>query len=87
MLDTNEPHTEAQGGVISRTRYTEEFKAEAVKQVTERGHAVVDVAARLGFELVYVTDMPHSARSVTDLENGRIYLPPASIPGVWPSRA
>jgi hypothetical protein len=24
---------------------------------------------------------PHSARSVTDLENGRIYLPPASIPG------
>jgi hypothetical protein len=25
--------------------------------------------------------LPHSARSVTDLENGRIYLPPASIPG------
>ncbi|HWH98039.1 MAG TPA: ImmA/IrrE family metallo-endopeptidase, partial [Pseudolysinimonas sp.] len=32
-------------------------------------------------ELVYVGDLPHSARSVTDLENGRIYLPPASIPG------
>ncbi len=42
---------------------------------------VSEMAARLGFELVYVTDLPHSTRSVTDLENGRIYLPPASIPG------
>lgn len=39
------------------------------------------MARKLGFELVYVNDLPHSARSVTDLENGRIYLPPASIPG------
>lgn len=39
------------------------------------------IAERLGFELVHVGDLPHSARSVTDLENGRIYLPPASIPG------
>ena len=30
------------------TRYTAEFKAEAVKQVTERGHGVVEVAQRLG---------------------------------------
>ncbi len=29
-------------------RYTEEFKVEAVKQITERGHAAADVAARLG---------------------------------------
>lgn len=42
---------------------------------------VSEIAARLGFELVYVTDLPHSTRSVTDLEHGRIYLPPASIPG------
>lgn len=42
---------------------------------------VNEIAARLGFELVYVTDLPHSTRSVTDLETGRIYLPPASIPG------
>ncbi|SDS42108.1 helix-turn-helix domain-containing protein [Agrococcus carbonis] len=42
---------------------------------------VSEMAARLGFELVYVTDLPHSTRSVTDLETGRIYLPPASIPG------
>ncbi|MGX5681339.1 helix-turn-helix domain-containing protein [Schumannella luteola] len=39
------------------------------------------IAERLGFELVHVGDLPHSARSVTDLENGRVYLPPASIPG------
>jgi len=29
-------------------RYTEEFKKEAVKQVTERGYSVSDVAKRLG---------------------------------------
>lgn len=29
-------------------RYSEEFKAEAIKQVTERGFGVVDVAHRLG---------------------------------------
>jgi hypothetical protein len=28
-----------------------------------------------------VNDLPHSTRSVTDLANHRIYLPPASIPG------
>lgn len=29
-------------------RFTEEFKIEAVRQVTERGHRVADVAERLG---------------------------------------
>ena len=29
-------------------RYTEEFKAEAVKQVSERGYAAAEVALRLG---------------------------------------
>ena len=32
---------------MSSKRYTEEFKIEAVKQVTDRGHSVADVAARL----------------------------------------
>jgi len=32
----------------SNKRYTEEFKMEAVKQVTERGYSVADVAVRLG---------------------------------------
>ena len=33
---------------MRKSRFTEEFKAEAIKQVTERGHKVVDVAQRLG---------------------------------------
>jgi transposase len=33
---------------MSNRQYTAEFKAEAVKQVLDRGFTVVDVAARLG---------------------------------------
>lgn len=33
---------------MSNQRYPEEFKTEAVKQITERGHKVADVSARLG---------------------------------------
>ncbi len=51
----------------------------------ERGalthHEVARMARHLGFEIIHVNDLPHSTRSVTDLKNGRIYLPPASIPG------
>ncbi|OAL80743.1 transposase [Acinetobacter sp. SFA] len=32
----------------SSKRYPEEFKIEAVKQVTEKGHSVSEVATRLG---------------------------------------
>jgi hypothetical protein len=39
------------------------------------------MAKHLGFSIIHVGDLPHSTRSVTDLENRRIYLPPASIPG------
>lgn len=61
----------------------------AQKLITDVGHttgaithrSVSEMAKKLGFELVHVGDLPHSARSVTDLANGRIYLPPASIPG------
>lgn len=47
--------------------------------VTHREVAVL--AERLGFTLIFVDDLPSNTRSITDLENGRIYLPPASIPG------
>ncbi|MCU1438271.1 MAG: family transcriptional regulator [Naasia sp.] len=51
----------------------------------ERGalthHDVARMARHLGFEIIHVNDLPHSTRSVTDLASGRIYLPPASIPG------
>jgi transposase len=33
---------------VSKQRYTSEFKDEAVRQVTEKGHSVQEVAARLG---------------------------------------
>lgn len=33
---------------MSEKRYTDEFKVESAKQITERGHSVRDVAARLG---------------------------------------
>lgn len=33
---------------MSSKRYTDEFKIEAVKQITERGYSVQDVASRLG---------------------------------------
>ncbi len=33
---------------MSSKRYPEEFKIEAVKQATEKGHSVADVANRLG---------------------------------------
>ena len=36
---------------MSSKRYTEEFKVEAVKQITDRGHSVAEVAGRLGVSI------------------------------------
>ena len=33
---------------MGHPRFTEDFKADAVKQITERGHSVSDVSQRLG---------------------------------------
>lgn len=33
---------------MKNPRYTDEFKAEAIKQITERGYGVLDVSKRLG---------------------------------------
>ena len=33
---------------MKRVSYTAQFKAEAVKQVIERGHGVMEVSSRLG---------------------------------------
>jgi transposase-like protein len=33
---------------MQRSKYTAEFKAEAVKQVVDNGRTVIDVASRLG---------------------------------------
>jgi len=82
-------NTELRLRMREAANYLPEIERLAEKQLKAAGHVsgalthrtVSIMAEQLGFELLYVADLPHSARSVTDLENGRIYLPPASIPG------
>ncbi|GAA3030182.1 XRE family transcriptional regulator [Microbacterium dextranolyticum] len=82
-------NTELRLRMREKNNYLPEIEQLAEKQLRAAGHtggalthrSVSVMAEQLGFELLYVDDLPHSARSVTDLENGRIYLPPASIPG------
>lgn len=82
-------NTEQRLQMRAQNNYLPEIERLAEKQLKAAGHVtgalthrtVSIMAEQLGFELIYVNDLPHSARSVTDLENGRIYLPPASIPG------
>jgi len=82
-------NTELRQRMRTLDNYVPEIEDIAEKLVADVGHttgalthrSVSMLAQRLGFELVHVDDLPYSARSVTDLENGRIYLPPASIPG------
>jgi XRE family transcriptional regulator, fatty acid utilization regulator len=42
---------------------------------------VARLAERLGFRLVHAEDLPASTRTITDLRNNIIYLPPATTPG------
>lgn len=42
---------------------------------------VAEIAGRVGLSIIHTDDLPHSARAVVDYERGRIYIPPASIPG------
>ena len=82
-------NTELRQRMRARDNHLPEIEKLAEDTVRSVGHqvgalthrSVSRMAQQLGFELVHVGDLPHSARSVTDLENGRIYLPPASIPG------
>jgi predicted transcriptional regulator/transcriptional regulator with XRE-family HTH domain len=63
--------------------YFPELEAQALDLLSAVGHSggpvsqqlVADMATHLGFSLHYVSDLPHSTRSVTDKRNGRIYLP------------
>jgi transcriptional regulator with XRE-family HTH domain len=82
-------NTELRAMMRARDNHLPEIEKLAEDQLRLAGHTTGALTHRetrrmaenLGFELVHVNDLPHSARSVTDLENGRIYLPPASIPG------
>ena len=82
-------NTELRLRMRAQDNYLGDIDTLAEKHLRAAGHVqgalthrtVSIMAEKLGFELIYVNDLPHSTRSVTDLENGRIYLPPASIPG------
>ena len=46
----------------SNRQYTDEFRAEAVKQVIERGFSVVDVSTRIGIPKHTLYEWVHKAR-------------------------
>ncbi|MGJ0203664.1 helix-turn-helix domain-containing protein [Leucobacter sp. gxy201] len=72
-----------------RDNYIQEIEVIASDLMRRIGHTtgavthrqVAVLAELLGFTLIFVDDLPSNTRSITDLKNGRIYLPPASIPG------
>ena len=82
-------NTELRYRMRSKNNHLPELEVLAEELVATSGHQtgaithreVAMMAKSLGFDIVHVGDLPKSARSVTDTENGRIYLPPASIPG------
>lgn len=63
---------------MSNKRYTEEFKIEAVKQVTDRGYSAPDVAKRLGvsqptlYEWIKRYGVPASERMETQSQSAEI---------------
>lgn len=74
---------------MSNRKYTEEFKREAIKQVTERGYKTAEVAQRLGISLKSMfkegthrsEDLPDKGRST--LRHLRLYrglLQPGQTP-------
>jgi len=82
-------NTELRIRMREKNNHLPEIDEVAQRLVDESGHTtgalthrtVANMAQSLGFQIVHVGDLPHNARSVTDYESGRIYLPPASIPG------
>jgi transcriptional regulator with XRE-family HTH domain len=82
-------NTELRERMRERDNYLPEIERVAEERVRAAGHTsgalthrtVGIMAEQLGFSLIYVADLPNSTRSVIDMENKRIYLPPASIPG------
>jgi transposase-like protein len=67
---------------MASKQYTDEFKAEAVKQVTERGFAVAEVAKRLGSHPTAFTNgsARPSARPWRARQRGRCCRRPGTQP-------
>lgn len=57
---------------MSSTRYTDEFKAEAVKQVLERGFTVVEVAGRIGLPKHTLYDWVQKAKKAAKAETAPV---------------
>jgi XRE family transcriptional regulator, fatty acid utilization regulator len=82
-------NAELRAGMRERGNYFGELEQIAADLLRAIGHTggplsqrlAAELAAHLGFALHHVTDLPASTRSVTDLENGRIYLPVQSSAG------
>ncbi len=76
-------NTELRKTMRKRNNYFGELETTAKELLDAVGHAggplsqrvASDLATHLGFTLHFVPDLPGSTRSVTDLRNGRIYLP------------
>lgn len=82
-------NTELRLWMRARDNYLPRIEDIAEEMLRDSGHGtgplthrtVARMAEGLGFTIIHVGDLPHSTRTVTDLVNGRIYLPLASIPG------
>lgn len=57
---------------MSSRQYTDEFKAEAIKQVIERGFTVVEVAARIGVPKHTLYGWVQAARKVGRPSGGAV---------------
>jgi predicted transcriptional regulator len=85
-------NTELRRAMRRRHNYFEELEQTAARLHTAVGHTggplsqrvTSDLASHLGFTLHYVRDLPGSTRSVTDLKNGRIYVPLGQSPDADP---
>jgi predicted transcriptional regulator/DNA-binding Xre family transcriptional regulator len=85
-------NTELRRTMRQRNNYFAELETTAKGLLDAVGHAggplsqrvASDLASHLGFSLHYVADLPTSTRSVTDLRNGRIYLPVGQAAGADP---
>ncbi len=79
-------NTQLREEMRQRNNYYKEIEQEAGRILKAAGHSggplshhrAADIAEYLGFSLRYVSNLPHSTRSVTDLKNRRIYLTQAS---------
>lgn len=85
-------NTELRRAMRKRNNYFAELESTAKGLLEAVGHTggplaqrvASDLASHLGFSLHYVPDLPTSTRSVTDLRNGRIYLPVGQAAGSDP---